>query len=270
MKDESKKEVTLNYDRQEIYCQLSGQGEELLIVFPGYGSTVDFYGPALPLLTRKFTTWIIDLPLHGKTRWNKSMFTINDFTEIIQLILQRTGHSRFSLLGHSFGGRAVLTQVPFFGKQLDQVLLLAPDGIKNPGLMTVSWIPGWFRRITGGWVDHSHRLLPFAAWLNRRKWIAPSAYAFAEFYLKTKARRQQVKMYWLSLADFQVDLSSVKDAIRTHQINTTIFIGKKDKIIPTDIGAILATGIEPWVEVIKTQTGHSMRGGSVLELMEMG
>ena len=126
------------------------------------------------------------------------MFTTNDFTKIIQLVLQRAGHLKFSLLGHSFGGRAVLTQIPIFGPQLNQVLLLAPDGIKNPGLMTVSWIPGWFRRMTSGWVEQSHRLLPLAEWLDRRKWIPPKAYSFAEFYLKTSERRQQVKIYWMS------------------------------------------------------------------------
>ena len=263
MNNEFKNEVTLDYDRQKVYCQVNGQGKELLIAFPGYGSTVDFYTPALPLLAHKYTTWVIDLPLHGKTTWNKSLFTIKDFTEIIQLILQRTGHLRFSLLGHSFGGRAVLTQIPIFGNQLDQVYLLAPDGIKNPGLMTVSWIPGWLRRLTSRWVDHSHRLLPFAEWLHRRKWIAPGAYKFAEFYLKTSKRRKQVKMYWLSLADFQVDLPSVKQTIKTNQITTIIFIGKKDKIIPSDVGHILASDIESWVEVLEINTGHSLNGGAV-------
>lgn len=269
MNNKTKKEVTLNYGRQEINCQINGQGKKLLIAFPGYGSTVDYYGPGLPILADKFTTWIIDLPLHGKTSWNKPMFTINDFKEIIQLILQGTGHLRFSLLGHSFGGRAVLTQIPIFGAQLDQIFLLAPDGIKNPGLMTVSWIPGWFRRMTSGWVDHSHRLLPFAEWLHHRKWMAPGAYRFAEFYLKTSVRRRQVKMYWLSLADFQVDLSSVKHTIKKHQIATVVFIGKKDKIIPSDVGIILKAEIEPWVETIEVDTGHSLDGGSVLKLIKM-
>lgn len=268
MNDQTKKEVTINYNGQEIYCQINGQGAELLIAFPGYGSTVNYFASAQPVLARRFTTWVIDLPLHGKTIWNKSIFTIADFTAIIQLILQQAGHLRFSLLGHSFGGRAVLTQIPFFGAQLDQVLLLAPDGIKNPGLMTVSWVPSWFRRMTSGWVEQSHRLLPLAGWLHHRKWIASSAYSFAEFYLKTKERRQQVKMYWISLADFQVDLPNVKSSIQQHHISVVIFLGKKDKIIPSDVGSILKSGIETWVEIVKVDAGHSLRGGAVLEMLD--
>ncbi len=268
MNNEFRDEITLKYGHHEIYCQVNGQGEELLIAFPGYGSTVDFYTPALPLLAHRYTTWVVDLPLHGKTVWKKPMFTIQDFTGIIQLILQRTGQLRFNLLGHSFGGRAVLTQVPIFGKRLDKVYLLAPDGIINPGLMTVSWIPKWLRHLTSGWVEQSHRLLPFAEWLHRRKWMSSGSYRFAEFYLKTKERRQQVKMYWLSLANFQVDLPSVKTTIKTNQITTVVFIGKKDKIIPSDVGIILASGIESWVKIIITETGHSLNGGSVLKLIE--
>lgn len=269
MNDKIKKEVTLNYDRQEISCQINGQGAELLIAFPGYGSTVDYYTPSLPVLAYKFTMWIIDLPLHGKTKWNKPMFTIADFTAIIQLILQQTGHLRFSLLGHSFGGRAVLTQIPLFGAQLDRVLLLAPDGIVNPGLMTVSWVPSWFRRMTSGLFNHTHHLLPLAGWLHRRKWLAPSAYTFAEFYLKTKRRRQQVKIYWISLADFQVDLPKVKSTITSENIPVSIFIGRRDHIIPSEVGKILQNKIETWVEVIETDTGHMMNGGAVLEALDL-
>ncbi len=269
MNNEFRDEITLKYGHHEVYCQVNGEGEELLIAFPGYGRTVDFYSPALPLLIHKYTTWIIDLPLHGKTTWNEPMFTIKDFTEIILLILQQTGQLRFSLLGHSFGGRAVLTQIPVFGKKLNQVFLLAPDGIKNPGLMTVGWIPGWLRRLTSGWVEQSHRLLPCAEWLHRRGWMASDTYRFAEFYLKTKERRQQVKMYWLSLADFQVDLSSVKNTIKTNQITTVIFIGKRDKIIPSDVGTILASGIESWVKIMNIKTGHSLNGGAVLESIKL-
>ena len=269
MNKKTKKEVTINYDRQKIYCEINGQGDELLIAFPGYGSTTEYYSPALPLLAQKFTTWIIDLPLHGKTIWNKSMFTINDFTAIIQLILQRTGHLKFSLLGHSFGGRTVLTQIPFFGAQLNRVILLAPDGIINPGLMTVSWIPHWFRRMTGGWVDHSHRLLPFAKFLHDRKWLASGAYRFAMFYLKTSTRRRQVKIYWLSLADFQVDLPSVKKTIKEYQISTFIILGKEDKIIPSDVGNILKSGIESWVEYKEADAGHLLEGGAVLNLINL-
>lgn len=269
MNDNFKKQVTLNYEGQEIYCQINGLGEELLIAFPGYGSTVDYYDPALPILAKKFTLWIIDLPLHGKTKWNKPLFTINDFTKIIQLVLQRAGHLKFSLLGHSFGGRAVLTQIPLFGSQLNQVLLLAPDGIKNPGLMTVSWIPGSFRRITSGWVEQAHRILPLAEWLHRHKWIAPKTYTFAEFYLKTSARRQQVKMYWISLADFQVDLPKLKETIESQNIPISIFVGLRDKIIPIEVAKILKDKIGPLVQIIETDTGHMMKGGAVLELIDL-
>jgi len=269
MNDNLKKQVTLNYEGQEIYCQINGLGEELLIAFPGYGTTVDFYAPALQILANKFTMWVIDLPLHGKTEWNKPLFTINDFTKIIQLILQWSGHLNFSLLGHSFGGRAVLTQIPFFGPQLNKVFLLAPDGIKNPGLMTVSWIPGWLRRITSGWVEQGHRLLPFAEWLHRRKWIAPKAYSLAEFYLKTSVRRQQVKMYWISLADFQVDLLKLKETIQSQKIPIFIFVGKRDKIIPVEVAKILKNKVGPLVQVIETDTGHLMNGGAVLELIDL-
>ncbi len=269
MSDKFVHEIILDNNQQQVYCQVSGQGKELLIAFPGYGSTVDFYTPALPLLAYKYTTWIVDLPLHGKTVWKKSMFTISDFTEIIQLILQRTGHLQFSLLGHSFGGRAVLTQIPIFSNQLKQIYLLAPDGIKNPGLMTVSWIPGWMRRLTSGWVEQSYRLLPFVKWMHSRKWIAPGVYRFAEFYLKTKKRRQQVKMYWLSLADFQVNLPKVKKTIQSQKISVFIFLGKEDRIIPPEVGKMLKKNIEQRVTVIKTDTGHMMRGGTVLELIEI-
>jgi len=267
--DNLKKQVTLNYEGQEIYCQINGLGEELLIAFPGYGNTVEYYEPALPILAKKFTLWIIDLPLHGKTKWNKPVFTINDFTKIIQIVLQRAGHLKFSLLGHSFGGRAVMTQIPIFGSKLNQVFLLAPDGLKNPGLMTVSWIPGWFRKITSGLVDQSHRLLPLVEWLDRRKWIPPKTYAFTEFYLKTNERRQQVKIYWMSLADFQVDLPKLKETVESENIPISIFVGRRDKIIPAEVAEILKNEIEQWVQIIETDTGHLMKGGAVLELINL-
>jgi len=254
----------LDYQNHRIYCQVSGTGPKLLIAFPGYGTTVNFYDPALPCLSNAFTMWIVDLPLHGQTKWSAPRFTIANFSEIIMLILARSGHSRFSMLGHSFGGRAALTQIPLFATQLDQVILLAPDGIKNLGLMTVHWVPSWFRNSTQRWFDHSYRLLPIVDWLHRRKWIAPTAYGFAQYYLKDEFRRKQVKIYWLSLADFQVSLNLVKNAIRDHGIKVTIFLGSRDKIIPMEVGDILKKTIEEQVEIITVDAGHRLEGGAVL------
>jgi len=265
---EKRKEQFLTYKDHRIYCQITGTGPKLLIAFPGYGCTVDFYDPTLPYLFNTFTTWIVDLPLHGQTVWSSPRFTISDFSEIIKLILAESNHTHFSMLGHSFGGRVVLTQIPIFGNQLDRIFLLAPDGIKNLGLMTVHWIPSWFRNITQRWFDDTHRLLPIAEWLHRRGWIAPGAYGFAQFYLKTEHRRRQVKIYWLSLANFQVSLNTVKQTIRQQQIPVSIFVGTRDKVIPIEVGQILKKDLDNHVTIITVEAGHRLEGGAVLRLID--
>jgi len=46
-------------------------------------------------------------------------------------------------------------------------------------------------------------------------------------------------------------------------------VGKRDKIIPAEVAKILKDKIEPWVQIIETDTGHMMKGGAVLELINL-
>lgn len=249
----------------EVFCQIAGDRPNLLIAVPGYGVTLDFFDPALPFLTEQYTVWTFDLPAHGQTIWNAEEFAIADFTEIIRRILAETGKSTFALLGHSFGGRTVLTQIPVFAPQLEQVFLLAPDGIKTTSLMTMRYIPRWFRKITKHRFEKSRLMLPIAGWLYRAKFLPRHLYSFAQHYLKNEERRRQVAIYWLSLANFQVDLSEVKRFISTYNIKLLVVLGRQDRVIPMEVGRLMQRGVEAYVEVAMVEAGHLMEGGAVLK-----
>lgn len=258
------KSKVLTVKNGSVYCQISGDKNPLLIAIPGYGVTLDFFDPAVAVLKDKFTIWVIDLPGHGQTKWSSDIFTIADFTEIIQAILEETGTERFSLMGHSFGGRAVLTQIPVFGQELEQVFLLAPDGIKTTSLMTQRYVPNWFRRLTKSRFEKGERILSVAEWLYKWKILPKHIYSFARYYLSDPVRRKQVVLYWLSLGDFQVDLKKVKTTILENNLSVLIVLGDRDKIIPLEVGKIIKKDIEDQVSISVVPTGHLLEGGAML------
>ena len=83
----------------KIFVKSRGRGPNLVMLH-GWGLHSGIWEPVARALAAKFRITYIDLPGHGRSGWNKSLKSIEDYAEIIASAIPLRTH----LLGWSLGG----------------------------------------------------------------------------------------------------------------------------------------------------------------------
>ncbi|ASN04911.1 2-succinyl-6-hydroxy-2,4-cyclohexadiene-1-carboxylate synthase [Virgibacillus necropolis] len=97
----------INTDSSDYWCEVSGQGDPILLLHGFTGNTAT-WSKLVSLLERNHQVITIDLPGHGKTRVD-SPKTMMDCCQDIKLIIEQLGYEKVNLLGYSMGGRTALS-----------------------------------------------------------------------------------------------------------------------------------------------------------------
>jgi pimeloyl-ACP methyl ester carboxylesterase len=90
----------LNY-----YYEISGEGEPLLLLHGGLGST-DMFRPVMPALTEHRQVIAVDLHGHGRTQLGDRKIDLVDIGDDMATVLKSLGYDKVDVLGYSFGGGA--------------------------------------------------------------------------------------------------------------------------------------------------------------------
>jgi pimeloyl-ACP methyl ester carboxylesterase len=88
----------LNY-----YYEIHGQGEPLLLLHGGLGST-DMFAPVLPAFAEQRQVIAVDLQGHGRTELGDRQFSVEAMGDDMQALLQKLGYGQVDVLGYSLGG----------------------------------------------------------------------------------------------------------------------------------------------------------------------
>ncbi|MBY0380860.1 MAG: alpha/beta hydrolase [Xanthobacteraceae bacterium] len=92
-----------------IFARVGGDGPALLLLH-GYPQTHVTWHKVAPLLAKKFTLVIPDLPGYGwsdvpRTDADHTPFTKRAMADVMIEVMEKLGHARFALAGHDRGGR---------------------------------------------------------------------------------------------------------------------------------------------------------------------
>jgi alpha-beta hydrolase superfamily lysophospholipase len=85
------------------YYEVHGQGEPLLLLHGGLGST-GMFGPVLPMLARERQVIAFDLHGHGRTALGERPISFVDMGDDMAVALTSLGYNRVDALGYSMGG----------------------------------------------------------------------------------------------------------------------------------------------------------------------
>jgi len=116
--------VQLNF---EVY----GVGKPVIILHGLFGSARNWRSMAKSL-ANSYTVFTIDLRNHGESAHANSMYYIEMMEDLKQFV-QDQGIDKFSLLGHSLGGKVAMTFALTYQEMLDKVIILdiAPVRYQN-------------------------------------------------------------------------------------------------------------------------------------------
>lgn len=251
----------IQYKNSFINVELFGNGDKLLFCFHGFGENAESFKVLQTTLGKEYKLAAIDLPFHGKTKWNEGLLiTPDDLLNIINKILENITNihspSKFSLLAFSFGGRVALHLLQTIPSKVERIVLLAPDGLH---------LNFWYWLATQTLLGNKL----FAYTMKKPKWfftminvagktrlLNKTIIKFVHYYLDNKEERQLLHKRWTAMRKFKPNASLIKNAISKYEIPVRLLFGKYDQIILSNRSNFFSNNKN--VKIIVLDAGHQL------------
>lgn len=211
-----------------------GSGPIVWLAFHGIGQDSCCFEPFADQLAQTHTIYSIDLPFHGKSRYTNwpAVITSAYWQSLISAFTSAHGISRFSVVGFSMGGRFALITAPAFATQLDEVLLLAPDGVTEDPWFTLATSTKAGRLLLRAFLNNTRLFLALGHGLVRLGLLNAALLRFAEATMKTPDQRDQIYRAWTGFRTLRTDVSSFTKSMAAHSVRVRLFLGQYDAVLP--------------------------------------
>lgn len=209
-----------------------GNGKKKFIAFHGFGQDGNAFSP-LVSNNSDVTIYSFDLPYHGKTIIHDPINTISneEIQDVVQQLMKRTSIDKFSLLGFSIGVKLLFPVLSKFYTNINEVWLLAPDGIKKNFWYSVATESRPMRFLF-------RQILNYPTVMNRAGHLLQSigivdqqTLLIAVKSIATQKKRDQVYHTWTYLRKLEFSLNELVKILNAEKIPVYFVIGKTDKVI---------------------------------------
>ncbi|GAB3795919.1 hypothetical protein GCM10028819_12610 [Spirosoma humi] len=252
-----------SFEDSQITYRKSGDGPAVLLAFHGFGQDHTAFSSLETAIGNRFTLYSIDLFFHGNSRYTgTSPLTKPDWYQLIDHFLRAQDIDRFSLVGFSLGGRFALATAEAFPDRLDQLLLIAPDGItfnRWYWLATASRLGRWLFRYT---LRHLSLLTSLGHTLTTLGLLNRTVMRFAEIALATPEQRTLVYKSWTQFRQIRSDKRTLANLLNNRRMRIRFFTGAFDRIVPGSSILPLTKQLRHY-ELTVLKTGHNR----LIELM---
>jgi len=223
----------LVYKNSHLSYKKSGAGDKVLLLFHGFGQHHQAFSALTETLSAHSTLYAFDLFFHGNSTWNDGELPLEKemWQEIVSTFLREHHIEKFSVLGFSMGARFALATVELFPLQIEQIFLLAPDGIKTSFWYSLATYPVLLRRFFKSMVRKPARLHLITSVLHALRLVDNGLLRFAESQMDTQEKRVRVYYSWVVFRHLHFDMKKLAGVINRHSIKLTLIVGKHDKII---------------------------------------
>jgi pimeloyl-ACP methyl ester carboxylesterase len=209
-----------------------GKSDKILLAFHGMGQDFSCFQKFAQIFENQYTTYLFDLPFHGKSEANETIITKEIWKEYLSKFLQENQIKNFSVISFSMGGRFALATLEAFTERIEEAILLAPDGItEDPfyfGATRFSFTRNIFKKI----LKNNHKFHRFAGLLSRVGIVHESVLKFAKMMVDTPEKQEQLYNTWIGFRTLKFDVEKLAQLINNQEINVKIFMGKYDKLLP--------------------------------------
>lgn len=252
----------LLFKNSEIAYYRFGAGPARAVCFHGYGENGTYFQFLEKYAGNQYSLIAIDLPFHGKTRWNEGLeLNVETVYSIIQLIFEKEFENKdslFTVIGFSLGARFCLRLFQYKPHLIDKLVLLAPDGLKVNRwywLATQTWLGNRFFAFT---MHHPFWFFGFLKILNQLKLVNSSIFKFVNYYIGEKEVRDLLYQRWTTFRKLTPDLPTIKAEIESQKTPVRLLYGYHDRIILSSVGEKFRKGIEDYCTLSIIHAGHQV------------
>jgi pimeloyl-ACP methyl ester carboxylesterase len=227
------KHKVLETPKALLHYRQYGKGPMALLCFHGYGQDHDVYRELEELYGNKYTIYSFDLFYHGQSFWHNKEQPVEkaDWSYIMEQFFAVQKIERFSLVGYSMGSRFALATFDVYADRVDQLILLAPDGIKRRFLYWLMTSFGFTRHLLRIVVTNPKPYLWLMETLLVLRLINKGVTKFSETQMKTRAARRRVYYSWIMFRKLFITPRATAEKIKKHEVTLKIFMGEFDKVI---------------------------------------
>ena len=200
-------------------------GNKPLLMFHGYGQDASVF--------KGMEGYSFDLFFHGRSEWHKDEEPLekSEWKELINKFLDDNNIDRFSLLGFSMGGKFAMATLEAFPDRVDEIFLLAPDGIKTSSWYSLATYPIAFRNLFKSMIDNHKRFGLIARGAKKLGLIDKGVLRFVETQMNSEEKRKRVYYSWVVFRHLRFDMAHIAEMINARNIKLTLLVGRYDKII---------------------------------------
>lgn len=235
-----------------------GSGPIVWLAFHGIGQDSRCFEPFAQPLAQTHTIYSIDLPFHGAGRtanW-PSIITSAYWQSLLETFLIDQAIDRFSVIGFSMGGRFALITAQSFATRIDEVLLLAPDGITEDPWFKLGTSTQAGRALLRFFLLNTRLLLSLGYGLVRLGLLNAALLRFVDATMQTPDQRDQLYRSWTGFRTLTTDLPRFAKTMTDHGVRVRLFLGQYDAVLPTQHTQPLLD-VMPACEVTLLPTGHT-------------
>lgn len=208
-------------------------GPKVLLAFHGFGQAQHYFSSLAASLQQDYTLYSFDLFYHGRSHWPDSdqPLTKEFWKEMISAFLQEQQIERFSLVGFSLGGKFVLATFEGLPGQTDEILFIAPDGIRTSFWYNFATYPSWARRYFKKIVDEPESLFRLMNLFRKLQIVDAGILRFAEYQMGARHQRERVYHSWVMSRLLRFEMPAVAALINQHGVEIKMFLGRYDKLM---------------------------------------
>lgn len=224
---------TITFGKDNLDYHIFGKGSQILLAFHGFGQSGEYYKSFGESLGDIYTIYSFDLFFHANSEWkerNKAL-TKEEWSNILQLIINKHSIKNFAVCGYSMGGKFALASLEAFPEKINQFILIAPDGIKTLFWYSLATYPTSFRRFFRAMITQPKYFYHILKFSKKLGIVDKSILKFANSQMNTRAKRRRVYLTWVIFRLLSFDMKLIGTLINKHQIPTIMVTGKYDKII---------------------------------------
>ncbi|RRB04954.1 alpha/beta fold hydrolase [Larkinella rosea] len=229
-----------------------------LLAFHGIGQDHRAFKPLAQALEGRYAIYAFDLFFHGAhtAQVTDDVLTKTRFQEIIRSFLDQHQIGRFAVIGFSMGGRFALATAETFTQQLDELILLAPDGITISPWFRMATSTGFGRQLFRYFLKHMPLLHRFGMVFLSLGLLNRSVLRFAESTLATPEQRESVYNSWSYFRKLHFNHPKLAESLNNHPVRIRFFVGFFDQVLPVSFIKPLTRRLQSY-ELTVLKTGHN-------------
>ncbi len=259
-------ELKVALGNETLHIYKIGTGPKVLIAFHGYGLDGSVFIP-FESAFKDYTIYAPDLPFHGKSNWHAPHMSLEDIKQLIAHCTKNTPSLKINLMGYSLGGKICMNLIQHYPQEIEQVILLAPDGLEHNKVFDFATFNTNGKKLFRYAVSKPQYFISTLNVLKRIKVIPKRNHAFYVKQLSDRKVRFNLYKIWNSFSLLRHDIPTVIQKAKKYHIPIILIMGKNDRLIKINIGRQFARKI-PHIHFIELDKGHKLLDETLITTLQ--